>query len=62
MVSSLHAQKTLMHTEPMAITKVDNVSMLRFKQRPCRRLLQGNSATTRAFRVYFRDTIVAIQN
>ena len=30
MVSSLHAQKTLMHTEPKAITKLDIVSILRF--------------------------------
>jgi hypothetical protein len=30
MVSSLHAQKTLMHTEPMAITKLDIVSMIPF--------------------------------
>jgi hypothetical protein len=58
----LHAQKTLMHTEPIAITKVDNVSMRRFKQRPCRSRLQGNFGGMPAIRVYFRDTFVAIYN
>jgi hypothetical protein len=29
-MSSLHAQKTLTHTEPKAITNADNVSILRF--------------------------------
>lgn len=61
-MSSLHAQKTLMHTEPMAITNADNVSILRFKQRACRRGLRGKMEVRRGFRVSFCDTIVAVLN
>jgi len=51
-----------MHTEPIAITKVDNVSIPAFKQRACRHALQGKSAAIREIRVYFCDTVVAFVN